>query len=130
MSEHPNAARIREGYEAFGKGDLAALAELWLPDIVWHEPGNSPFSGTYRGTDAVFGLLGRLMEVTEGSLRVDPLLICADDEYGTALVRITAHRGDRHLSALTSHVFRAVDGRTAEFWEAPTDQAAGDEFFS
>ncbi|SEO38359.1 nuclear transport factor 2 family protein [Trujillonella endophytica] len=129
MSEHPNAARIREGYEAFGKGDLAVLAELWQPDIVWHEPGNTALSGTYRGTEAVFALFGRIMELTEGSLRGEPLLICADDDYGTALVRLTAHRGDRSLSTLVAHVFRVVDGRTAEFWEGPTDQPALDAFF-
>jgi ketosteroid isomerase-like protein len=29
MTEHPNAARIRDGYAAFAKGDLAALNDLF-----------------------------------------------------------------------------------------------------
>ena len=28
MSEHPNVALTRRGYEAFARGDLAALSEL------------------------------------------------------------------------------------------------------
>ena len=33
MTEHPNVTRMREGYAAFGKGDLAALDELFAEDI-------------------------------------------------------------------------------------------------
>jgi uncharacterized protein len=130
MTEHPNLQRIRAGYEAFDKGDLAALDELWQPDIRWHEPGTGPLAGTYEGRDAVLGLFAQTMELTGGSFRVELLQACADDEYGVALVRTTAHRGDRHLSLLNTHVMRIVDGRTAEFWEASTDPAAMDAFFS
>ncbi len=34
MAEHPNVARIRDGYAAFAKGDFAALNELFADDIV------------------------------------------------------------------------------------------------
>jgi hypothetical protein len=37
MNEHPNAAIVRSAYEAFGKGDVAALAALPDDGIVWHE---------------------------------------------------------------------------------------------
>ncbi|MGY1815582.1 nuclear transport factor 2 family protein [Blastococcus sp. SYSU D00820] len=131
MSDHPNLARMREGYEAFSKGDLTTLTELWRDDIRWHEPGGSQLSGTYEGPEAVFGMFARAMEMTENSLRAEALLVCADDAHGTALVRFTAHRGERHLDTLCAHVARFdADGRLAEFWNAPTEAAAFDAFFA
>jgi uncharacterized protein len=131
VSDHPNLARTREGYEAFAKGDLATLTEQWRPDIRWHEQGTSELAGTYEGPQAVFGMFARLMELTENSFRVEPVLMCADDEHGTVLVRMTAHRGDRHLDTLVAQVARFDgDGKLAEFWNAPTDQQVMDRFFA
>ena len=39
MTEHPNIELARRGYEAFAKGDLAALTELLANDVVWHVQG-------------------------------------------------------------------------------------------
>lgn len=120
---------MREGYEAFAKSDLATLTEQWRSDIRWHEPGSSPISGDYEGPQAVFAMFGRLMEMTENSFRAEPVLLCADDEHGTALVRLTAHRGDRHLDTLVAQVVRFDgDGKLAEFWNAPTDQPVLERF--
>ncbi len=131
MSDHPNLARMREGYTAFAKGDLATLTELWRADVRWHEPGDAPLSGDYDGPQAVFAMFGRAMELTENSLRIEPLLVCADDEHGTALVRVTAHRGDRHLDTLSAHVVRFDgEGRLAEFWSAPIDRPTVEAFFA
>ena len=130
MSEHPNVARMRAGYEAFGKGDLDTLREQWAPDIVWHERGHTELAGTYRGVDAVFGYFGRLLELTEGSLRVEPRAFLADDNYGATPVTVTAHRGDRHLDVLNLHLVRFVDGLVVEFWDTSTDEDTADQFFA
>ncbi len=128
-AEHPNAARLREGYDAFGKGDLDRLTELWSPDLRWHESGRNQIAGEYTGPPEVFGLFGRLMELSEGSFRVEVRTVLADDTDGVAVVRISAHRGDRTLDVLAAHVFRFEGDRVAEFWTAPTDQAAVDAFY-
>jgi uncharacterized protein len=130
-TDHPNLTRMREGYEAFSKGDLAALTQLYREDIRWHEPGTSELAGDHEGTQAVFAMFGRLMELTENSFGVEPLLLCADDEHGTALVRFTAHRGDRHLDTLAAQVARFDgDGRLAEFWNAPIEPEVVETFIS
>jgi len=58
MAEHPNAELARRGYEAFGTGDMAVLAELIAENAVWHLGGRNRLSGDYEGRDAIFGLLG------------------------------------------------------------------------
>lgn len=33
-------------FKAVQSGNQAALAEVFAPDLVWHQPGNNRFSGT------------------------------------------------------------------------------------
>jgi uncharacterized protein len=130
MSEHPNVMRMREGYEAFSKGDLDRLRDLWRPDIRWHEPEGNQLSGHYTGTDQVFDLFRRLFELTEGSFRAEVRATFADDTDGVAVVRLTAHRGDRDIDVIAAHLFRYEQGLVAEFWEAHTDQPALNAFYA
>lgn len=129
MTEQPNVQRLRDGYDAFAKGDLATLRELMTEDVVWHVAGHSEMSGQYEGIDAVLAFFGRMMEVTGGSFRLEPRTFLADDAYGAVPAAVTAHRGDRHLDVLNIHACRFRDGRVAEFWDTSTDQDALDEFF-
>ncbi|MGY1776329.1 nuclear transport factor 2 family protein [Geodermatophilus sp. SYSU D00804] len=129
-SPHPHATVLLEACEAFGKGDLDRLPELWTDDVRWHEPGAHPLAGDHTGPQEVVGLFGLAFEVTEGSLRVEVRSAFADDTDGVAVVRMTASRGDRHLDVLAAQVHRFEDGRIAEVWDAHTDQAAVDAFLS
>jgi ketosteroid isomerase-like protein len=130
MSDHPNVQRMRDGYDAFAKGDLPALRELLTEDIVWHVPGRSALAGDYEGIDAVLAFFGRVMETTGGSFRVEPITLLADENYGAAPVRISAHRGDRHLDVMNLQASRLQDGRVAEFWDTSTYPDATEEFFA
>jgi uncharacterized protein len=127
MAEHPNVARIRDGYAAFANGDFAVLTDLFADDLVWHVGGRSQLAGEYRGRDDVFAFFGKIMEVTEGSFRLDVHTILADDEHGVALVFGTASRGGRTITDIAAHVFHIRDGKVTEYWNATTDQYAFDE---
>lgn len=129
MAEHPNVERLRDAYTAFAKGDLAAFDELWTDDITWHIPGRSQLAGTYEGRPAIFELFGRLIELTDGTFRAEPRALVADDEWGFAVVGLSAHRGARSLETMDVHTVRLVDGRMAEFWTTSTDPYATDEFW-
>ena len=127
MAEHPNVARLKDGYAAFAKGDFAELNDLFAEDLLWHEGGRNQLSGEYRGRDAVYGLFGKLMEVTEGSFHLDLHAAFADDEHGVVLVTTTASRGGRSVTTNDVHVFHLRDGKVVEFWDSSTDQYAIDE---
>ena len=127
MAEHPNVARIRDGYAAFAKGDFAALNELFADDIVWHVGGRNQLARDYHGRDEVYGFFGKLMELTEGSFHLDLHAVLADDEHGVALVIGTASRGGKSVTTDEAHVFHLRDGRVTEFWDASTDQHAFDD---
>jgi uncharacterized protein len=127
VAEHPNAARVRDGYAAFAKGDFAVLNDLFAEDLVWHDTGRNQTSGEYRGREAVFGFFGKLMEVTAGTFHIDLHAVLADDEHGVALVVVTASRGGRSVEVNEAHVFHLRDGKVVEFWNASTDMYAYDE---
>jgi ketosteroid isomerase-like protein len=131
MAEHPNIQRLREGYDAFARGDLDALRERFAPDIVWHIGGNSPLAGDYKGHDEVFGYFMKLAEMTGGTLKLEIHDLLANDTHAVALTRGSAQREGKSLDMNQVHVFHVNDeGKITEFWGFPEDQAAADAFLS
>ena len=120
-TEHPNVARIKDGYAAFAKGDFAALDEIFAEDLLWHESGQNQLAGDYQGRNAVYAHFGKLAEVMEGSFRIEVEAVFADDERGVALVRSTASRGGQTLTGYGANIFRLRDGKVVEFWGAPSN---------
>jgi ketosteroid isomerase-like protein len=53
---------VRRAYDAFARGDLAALQELLSADIEWRTTPDVPFLGNYRGIDE---FLAAMSEWTE-----------------------------------------------------------------
>ncbi|WP_425265226.1 nuclear transport factor 2 family protein [Streptomyces regalis] len=53
MAEHPRAALVRKGYEAFTRGDLDSLRGLLAGDCTYHFPGSHAPAGDYKGQDAI-----------------------------------------------------------------------------
>jgi ketosteroid isomerase-like protein len=129
MSEHPHVTLLRGAYEAFGKGDIAALDDVFAEDIRWHEPGRNQLSGTYEGRTAVYEMFGRLMEITEGSFRMEVRTVLADDDHAVSVVDSSARRGENSFSVMNTHVSRFAGDRVAEFWETTDDQYAVDAVF-
>jgi ketosteroid isomerase-like protein len=69
------------------------------------------------------------LEVTGGSFSIDLHAALADDEHGVALVTTSGSRDGRPVEMMEAHVFHFRNGRVTEFWDASTDQYAGDELF-
>lgn len=114
MAEHANAKLTERGYRAFADGDLAALSEIFAPDIVWHQPGTTPIAGVYKGREDVFGFFGKLAETTGGTFRVEVQDILADDQRAVALQRVTGKRDGKTLDMQEVVVFEIRDGIVTE----------------
>lgn len=127
---HPNTDTIRRAYEAFGAGDMATLQAMWTDDIVWHIAGSNRIAGEHAGAAAIFGFFGTLMEATGGTFRVELQGALADDDMGFSVHRATAHRDDEDYELWETLGYRIVDGKFAEIWSFPFDQAAVNELFA
>ena len=127
---HPNEEVLRQGFDAFAKGDMAAVSNLLADDVVWHVPGRGPNAGDHRGKDAVLGLFATQMEQTGGTFRVELHDILANDEHGVVLSKATAEREGKSWQDNGVLVFHIKAGKAAEVWLHPGDLYAGDEFFA
>src|SRR5687767_4951047 len=65
MSEQQNLDVVRQGYAAFGRGDLQELLSLLDPQVTWTTPGPAelPTAGTRRGHAAVGEFFGTLLNL-------------------------------------------------------------------
>ena len=130
MADHPNAELLRKGYEAFDKGDMAVLTNLFAEDVVWHVAGTSPISGEHRGREAVFAAFAKTVELSGGSFKIELHDVLANDEHTVALTRATGSRQGRQLSSLDTDVYHMSNGKVTEFWSFAEDQRLTDEFWS
>jgi hypothetical protein len=129
---HPNEELLRDSFEAFQQGDLAALqSKYFAADIRYHVAGRSSISGDYQGIDEVFAFFGRLFELSGGTLRLELHDVVANDQHGVALFTVSAEREGRLFAGnevLIGHL--SPDGKATEVWTQPVDQYASDEFWS
>ena len=70
MMATANEQVVRDGYTAFSAGDMDALRDLMVPDMVHNVPGDNLISGDYKGIDNILGLYGKLFELTDGTMSV------------------------------------------------------------
>ena len=130
MAEHPNIALLKKGYEAFGKGDMETLTELFDQDATWHVPGEGPLSGNYSGREAIFGFFGQIAVLSGGTFKAEPHDFLANDEHAVVLLNSTANREGKELNMNETNVYHIKDGKAFEAWTFSEDQRAIDEFWS
>jgi len=131
MGANENAATIRRGYEAFNRGDMNTLTELFDENASWHTPGRSKLANDYKGRDAVFAYFGRLGQETAGNFKADLQHLLADDGGRVVgIQRNKAERNGKRLDVGVCIVFQLENGRVTEGREHFHDLYAWDEFWS
>ncbi len=128
---HPNEDLVREGFAAFGRGDMDALGkQYWTDDIRYHIPGRSPLAGDYEGPEQVIQVFARLFELSGGTLSLELHDVLANDEHAVALFTTRAERAGKQLNDNQVQTFHFRDGKVSETWVQSTDLYAQDEFWS
>jgi uncharacterized protein len=127
---HPNETLIREGYDAFVRGDIEAVKGFLAPDVLWHISGTGRFAGVYKGHEELLGLFSQIFEMTEGTISIAARDILANEDHVIVLTTMKGQRGDRILDDDGVAIFKIRDGKAVEVWNFPEDQAAMDAFFA
>ena len=130
MGAEDDVAVVRRGYEAFNKGDMDTLAELFDEGASWHTPGRGPLAGEHEGRDAVFGYFGKLAEGTGGTFQAELSHLLAGDGRVVGVHRNRAERNGKQLDLGVCLVFELKDGRIVDGREHFEDLYAWDEFWS
>jgi ketosteroid isomerase-like protein len=128
---HPNEEIVRQGYKAFGEGDMDTLGTLFAPDAVHSAPGNNPLSGEYKGVDDVFGYYGQLSERSNGTFAAELKSTKAEgDDTVIATHHSTGQRGDKTLDQDETLTFTISSGKITRVAEKHADPSAYDAFWS
>lgn len=129
MSTEQNAEQARKGYQAFNEGHIDEAMATIHDEILWHNGGDNPLTGEFRGKDAVMEMLVRFGQLMEGTYEADIHDILASEEHTVVLGTYTATRhGRTHSARFVDVIHPAPDGRAKEFWRFFDDVAAEDEF--
>jgi ketosteroid isomerase-like protein len=112
-----NTELARSGYEAFARGDVAAVVALLDPAVVWHEAETLPYGGVFHGPDAVvenvFARLGGdwdpFAAIPRQYIAVDSHVVVLGEYRGTS--RATG----RSFTAPLAHVFTFRNRLVVEF---------------
>jgi uncharacterized protein len=127
----PNEDLVRAASAAFGRGDLSALQdEFFAADIVWHVTGTGPLAGDYAGAAQVMGLLGKIAELSGGTVQPELHDVLVSNDHTVALTTIRAERAGKQLQLNLVHVIHAEGGKATEVWTHSSDPAAAAQFWS
>ena len=125
--EHPHVGLVREGLEAFQRGDTTWMDEHMADDVVWHVGGNSKWAGIYRGKAEVLSFQGRQAQLATTTADVHDIL--GNDQHvvvmGTA--RASAQDGSSAEWKYVN-VFHVSDGKATEVWGMAENDADVDPF--
>jgi ketosteroid isomerase-like protein len=117
VSADENTRLAQSGYEAFGRGDLAALAEMMADDIEWVNPGDpavDPNAGTFKGKEAVLSWFHGLASTLDFT-KFEPREFIAQNDKVVSLVyaEATARETGRAFVNHEAHVWTFRDGKLA-----------------
>jgi ketosteroid isomerase-like protein len=127
--EHPNVAIVREGFEAFQKGDMEWMDQHLSDDVIWHIGGNSKWSGAYEGKAKVLDFFARQTQAMGGAPSVDIHDILGNDDHVVALGTASATGPDGSSAEWKyAQVFHIKDGKATEVWGLAENDAAVDPF--
>lgn len=114
--DNPNVTVVQQIYDAFGRGDIAAILARLTPDVEWtfEGPGGIPFTGCMRGPAEVvmfFDGLGR----AEQDQKLVPSEFMVDGDrvavFGRYEATVKANGVVYHSPF--AHYWRLVDGKVA-----------------
>ena len=108
---------VRGVYEAFGRGDVAAVLGAMADDVEWHEAEGMPYGGVYRGGQAVAeNVFGPVMRDIP-NFAVSPEELIGSGDTVAAVVRYTGtgQATGKQLDLPVVHVWDVRDGKIACF---------------
>jgi uncharacterized protein len=123
-----NVELVRQGYDAFNRGDVDAVLELFDPAIEIGLLADSAMAGDFRGHDGFRAMLAENNEMFAG-YRNEPEEIVEASEESIVVVIRSAARGrvsGAEVEGRLAHLWTLRDGKVIRFQAYPTREAALD----
>jgi ketosteroid isomerase-like protein len=119
MSSEDNIKSVRTAYEAFARGDIAAVLERVHDDCDWGVEANGKIAAYYgvrHGKDEILSFFRELASTFDVE-RFEPVAMAGDGDDVLAVVVYTIKSRATGKSATMNihHHFKVVDGKLAYF---------------
>jgi ketosteroid isomerase-like protein len=119
MSADDNVKTIQSVYEAFGRGDVAAILDVVADDVDWGSESSStevPWWGVRNGKDAVADFFAQLASTSE-VLEFTPLAMVGggDDVLTVVRYRASATKSGKSVDMEIHHHFHFTDGKISHY---------------
>jgi ketosteroid isomerase-like protein len=130
-TDHPNAQRLRDGFAAFGRGDLDAVRATLTDNCTWTSGGSTAISGSYTGWDAIQQMFGTLVNTTDGTFSMNVLSTVADDQHAIAIYDATSTiKGVTETQRFVIIDDMTPEGKASAVHSLAYDQDAADAHFN
>jgi len=108
---------VRRGYDAFNRKDIAAVLDLYDPQIEWIEGGGGRApAGTFRGPQSVANEVFATVPQNFDDFRAEPEQFIDAGEHVVVVGRFSGKaRSGATLDAPFVHVHRLRNGKTVHF---------------
>ena len=112
-----NLEILQGAYEAFGRGDVEAVAAVMDPQIEWMEADvdGLPYAGTHHGVEAVVNDVFAQIPTTYDSFSLVPQEWVDGGDTIVMLGEITLEKDDRRATQRVAQVWTMRDGRAVRF---------------
>jgi uncharacterized protein len=112
--ERDNIGLVRQGFESFAAGNMAALSELFDANAVWHSAPAGILKGDYHGRDAIFAMFGQLHQETAGTFHSKPITMAASGDKVFVQTKAASERRGRSLDTDEVLIFKLANDRVTE----------------
>lgn len=130
-TDHPNAKRTREAFDAFARGDLDTVRASLTSDCTWTNAGSSPIAGTYQGWDSIAAMFGKLIDLTDGTFAMKVISCIADDLHSVTIYDASSTINGRKATERYCLIDEMTkDGKAKATRVLAYDQEAADRQFS
>ncbi len=112
-----NVAVIERLYQAFAAGDLDTVFGLIDPDVEWIEADGIPYSGVFKGHDAILnGVFAKIgAEWDNFTAKVEQYIDAGNIVVTLGLDSGTFKATGKQMSAPTASVWTIKNGRVVKF---------------
>lgn len=130
MLQDDRSLTAQAAFDAFSRCDADAVSAVLKDFSLLHVGGDSGLAGTYQGAEAIVGLLRRMVDLTDATLRLTSTTRPELDGWRAVIEgRADAVRRGRQLSTTVRLALLVEDGCACEIWLDCADQSQFDDFW-
>jgi len=116
MSTHPHVQVINRMTGAVLDGNKEAVAACFTDDMDFHVRGPLPKAGDHKGAEGFRDVIGTIIELTGGDLKIEQLFCIAEGDWASEWERAVLKRKGKTLDVQNAFTYRFEGGRIAEMW--------------